>query len=275
MHGEHWVNEAIQEADLLIALGMRFDDRVTGKLASYAPHAKKIHIDIDPSELHKNVRADVAIAGDLKTVLRDWLPLVAVDPSRCVDHAHRRARRRADGPRHRGAAGQRPALRRARDSRHLEGHRRPRHHRHRRRPAPDVGGAVLQGRRARDVHHLGRPRHDGLRHARGDRRQDGAPRPRSVGHRRRRRLPDDAGRAADDGAGERQGQRRDHQQRLPRDGAAVAAVLPRSPLLGDADVVARLRQARRRARPAGRSRHAAGRHGRRAASTRAPRPARW
>jgi acetolactate synthase I/II/III large subunit len=77
MHGEHWVNEAIQEADLLIALGMRFDDRVTGKLASYAPHAKKIHIDIDPSELHKNVRADVAIAGDLKTVLRDWLPLVA------------------------------------------------------------------------------------------------------------------------------------------------------------------------------------------------------
>jgi acetolactate synthase I/II/III large subunit len=76
MHGEHWVNEAIQEADLLIALGMRFDDRVTGKLTEYAPHAKKIHIDIDPSELHKNVRADVAIAGDLKRVLTDWLPLV-------------------------------------------------------------------------------------------------------------------------------------------------------------------------------------------------------
>jgi acetolactate synthase-1/2/3 large subunit len=76
MHGEHWVNEAIQEADLLLALGMRFDDRVTGKLALYAPHAKKIHIDIDPSELNKNVRADVAIAGDLKTVLNDLLPLV-------------------------------------------------------------------------------------------------------------------------------------------------------------------------------------------------------
>ena len=74
MHGEHWVNEAIQEADLLLAFGMRFDDRVTGKLALYAPHAKKIHIDIDPSELHKNVRADVAIAGDLKTVLQAWLP---------------------------------------------------------------------------------------------------------------------------------------------------------------------------------------------------------
>jgi acetolactate synthase-1/2/3 large subunit len=76
MHGEAWVNEAIQEADLLIALGMRFDDRVTGKLASYAPHARKIHIDIDPSELHKNVRADAAIAGDLRQVLHAWLPLV-------------------------------------------------------------------------------------------------------------------------------------------------------------------------------------------------------
>jgi acetolactate synthase-1/2/3 large subunit len=76
MHGEHWVNEAIQEADLLLALGMRFDDRVTGKLAHYAPHARKIHIDIDPSELHKNVRAEVAIAGDLKTVLGHLLPLV-------------------------------------------------------------------------------------------------------------------------------------------------------------------------------------------------------
>jgi acetolactate synthase I/II/III large subunit len=74
MHGEAWVNDAIQEADLLIALGMRFDDRVTGKLASYAPHARKIHIDIDPSELHKNVRADVAIAGDLRSVLTAWLP---------------------------------------------------------------------------------------------------------------------------------------------------------------------------------------------------------
>ena len=77
MHGEHWVNEAIQEADLLLAFGMRFDDRVTGKLTLYAPHAKKIHIDIDPSELHKNVRADVAIAGDLKTVLQAWLPKIA------------------------------------------------------------------------------------------------------------------------------------------------------------------------------------------------------
>jgi acetolactate synthase I/II/III large subunit len=77
MHGESWVNEAIQEADLLLAFGMRFDDRVTGKLSLYAPHAKKIHIDIDPAELHKNVRADVAITGDLKTMLEAWLPRIA------------------------------------------------------------------------------------------------------------------------------------------------------------------------------------------------------
>ncbi len=77
MHGESWVNDAIQEADLLLAFGMRFDDRVTGKLALYAPHAKKIHIDIDPSELNKNVTADVAIEGDLKQTLAAWLPHMA------------------------------------------------------------------------------------------------------------------------------------------------------------------------------------------------------
>ena len=61
MHGESWVNHAIQQADLLLAFGMRFDDRVTGNLASYAQNAKKIHIEIDPSEINKNVKADVAL----------------------------------------------------------------------------------------------------------------------------------------------------------------------------------------------------------------------
>jgi acetolactate synthase-1/2/3 large subunit len=76
MHGESWVNQAIQNADLLLAFGMRFDDRVTGNLASYAPNAKKIHIEIDPSEINKNVRADVALIGDLKQVLQLLLPLL-------------------------------------------------------------------------------------------------------------------------------------------------------------------------------------------------------
>jgi len=76
MHGEAWVNNAIQEADLLIALGMRFDDRVTGNLKTYARTAKKIHVDIDRAELNKNVRVDVAIAKDLRVALDEWLPHV-------------------------------------------------------------------------------------------------------------------------------------------------------------------------------------------------------
>jgi acetolactate synthase-1/2/3 large subunit len=74
MHGEAWVNQAIQQADLLIACGMRFDDRVTGSLATYAVNAKKIHIEIDPAEINKNVKADVALIGDLAEVLEALLP---------------------------------------------------------------------------------------------------------------------------------------------------------------------------------------------------------
>jgi acetolactate synthase I/II/III large subunit len=74
MHGEAWVNTAIQEADLLIALGMRFDDRVTGNLKTYAPNAKKIHVDIDAAEIGKNVPVTVGIVADLATTLRAWQP---------------------------------------------------------------------------------------------------------------------------------------------------------------------------------------------------------
>ena len=74
MHGEAWVNKAIQESDLLLAFGMRFDDRVTGTLKTYAQNAKKIHIDIDPAEINKNVPVDVPIVGDLRDVLRQLLP---------------------------------------------------------------------------------------------------------------------------------------------------------------------------------------------------------
>jgi acetolactate synthase-1/2/3 large subunit len=80
MHGESWVNNAIQQADLLLAFGMRFDDRVTGNLAHYAPNAKKIHIEIDPAEINKNVRADVALIGDLRQILDTLLPLLPPTP---------------------------------------------------------------------------------------------------------------------------------------------------------------------------------------------------
>lgn len=76
MHGEAYCNQAIQDADLLLAFGMRFDDRVTGHLRTYAPRARKIHIEIDPTEIDKNVEVDVPLVGDLKTVLNDLTPLV-------------------------------------------------------------------------------------------------------------------------------------------------------------------------------------------------------
>ena len=74
MHGEAWVNNAIQEADLLIAVGMRFDDRVTGDLRTYARNARKIHIEIDRAEINKNVKVDVALVGDAREVLEHLTP---------------------------------------------------------------------------------------------------------------------------------------------------------------------------------------------------------
>jgi acetolactate synthase-1/2/3 large subunit len=71
MHGTVYANHAIQESDLLIAVGSRFDDRVTGKLDEFAPHAKIAHIDIDPSSVSKNVKVDIPIVGDAKLVLKE------------------------------------------------------------------------------------------------------------------------------------------------------------------------------------------------------------
>ncbi len=86
MHGEAWVNHTIQEADLLLAFGMRFDDRVTGNLKTYAPNAKKIHIEIDPAEINKNVKVDVPLVGDLREVLLELMPKVeSIDRSEWLD----------------------------------------------------------------------------------------------------------------------------------------------------------------------------------------------
>ncbi len=90
MHGEAWVNHMIQEADLLLAFGMRFDDRVTGNLKNYAPNAKKIHIEIDPAEINKNVKVDVPLVGDLREVLLELLPHIeSIDRSDWLDSIDR------------------------------------------------------------------------------------------------------------------------------------------------------------------------------------------
>jgi len=79
MHGDAWVNLAIQQADLLIAIGMRFDDRATGSLDSFAPHARKIHFEIDPAEINKNVRVDAALVGDLRENLNHIMPFLEAE----------------------------------------------------------------------------------------------------------------------------------------------------------------------------------------------------
>ena len=83
MHGTYRANMAVMDSDLLIAVGTRFDDRVTGKIEAFAPHAKIIHIDIDPTSISKNVRVDLPIVGDCKRVLTKMLALLEkeeIDP---------------------------------------------------------------------------------------------------------------------------------------------------------------------------------------------------
>jgi acetolactate synthase I/II/III large subunit len=76
MHGTYYANMAMTNADLIVAVGARFDDRVTGKIATFAPHAKIIHIDIDPTSIKKNVRVDLPIVGDVRDVLTRMLKVI-------------------------------------------------------------------------------------------------------------------------------------------------------------------------------------------------------
>src|SRR5918997_3095408 len=97
MHGWKHVNRAIQTADLLVAVGMRFDDRVTGNVRTYAPYARIVHVDIDPAEIGKNVAVEVPIVGDAKRVLGGLLRIVdAVDPAERQEYLDQLAEWRRD-----------------------------------------------------------------------------------------------------------------------------------------------------------------------------------
>ena len=87
MHGTRYANYAISETDLIIAVGARFDDRITGKISEFAPYAKIIHIDIDPTTISKNVRVDIPIVGDAKDILSQLIPLVKKGEKREKWHA--------------------------------------------------------------------------------------------------------------------------------------------------------------------------------------------
>ena len=79
MHGSAYANYAVQQCDLLIAVGARFDDRVTGKIATFAPNAKIVHIDIDPASISKNVQVDIPVVGDAKEILSELVKEVEYD----------------------------------------------------------------------------------------------------------------------------------------------------------------------------------------------------
>jgi len=80
MHGMYWANIAVDEADLILGVGMRFDDRVTGRASTFAPHARIIHVDIEPTQIGRNVPVEVALPGDAKAVMRALKPLVSYTP---------------------------------------------------------------------------------------------------------------------------------------------------------------------------------------------------
>ena len=237
MHGKVSAVGALQKADLLVALGARFDDRVTGQLATFAPGAKIVHADIDPAEIGKNRRADVPIVGDCKEVLVDLLAAVeaerrngTADLTRVVG-ADRRVARHL--PARLRLAGRRVAVAAVRHPADREDRRTGRDLRGGRGPAPDVGGAVHRLREAAHLAQLRRPGHDGLRGARRDGREGRAPGRGGLGDRRRRLLPDDqpGARHLRDRGHPDQGRR--DQQRQPGHGPAVAEPVLRRAVLPD------------------------------------------
>ncbi len=80
MHGMYWSNISVDQADLIVGVGMRFDDRVTGKVDTFAPHARIVHMDIDPSQIGRNVPVEIPIVGDAKTLLKNLAPMVTNVP---------------------------------------------------------------------------------------------------------------------------------------------------------------------------------------------------
>ena len=184
MHGAKWSNWAMNKCDVLVAVGARFDDRVTGKLSAFAPGATVVHLDVDAAEIGKLRHADIPVVGPLKQILAEL--------AKRVRGAERRGRPLADRPwlaqlaawreefplRYGEDGDAAEAAARARDAAGADERARRRDLDDRRRPAPDVGDAVPALRPSAQLHHLGRPRHDGLRTAGRRRRESRAARTR-------------------------------------------------------------------------------------------------
>ena len=184
MHGTYEANMAMHDCDVMINIGARFDDRITGRIDAFSPGSRKIHVDIDPSSINKNVRVDIPIIGDCAHVLEDMIRVWKAQQRQVDKTALGAWWKQIDEWRARDCL----ALQAAQGRDHAAICDRaalcadPRQgclHHHRSRPAPDVGGAVLQVRGAEPLDDVGRPRHHGLWPAGHDRRADGASEDRS------------------------------------------------------------------------------------------------
>ena len=251
MHGSFEANNAMHDCDLMICVGARFDDRITGRLDAFSPKSKKIHIDIDPSSINKNVKVDLPIVGDCAHVLEDMVRLWRAEPHRADPAALAKWWSVIDGlagaqlvrlPQlrqdHQAAACGQAAVRTDQGPRRL--------YHHRGRPASDVGRAAFPLRGAEPLDDFRRPRHDGLRPAGGDRRADRA----SEGARDRRRRrsldPDEHAGDVDRGPVPAAGEDVHPQQPVHGHGAPVAGTPAWRSLFGELHrLAARLRQARR------------------------------
>ena len=238
MHGSKFANWALHRSDLLITVGARFDDRVTGKLDAFAPGAKVIHMDIDPAEISKNRTADIPIVGELREVLPQLTKAIAKLRESDSIMNHRAWLEQVEEwkfkypYRYRRAGALKPeyVIERLRDlladrdtiwTTGVGQHQM-------------FAAQWLRIDEHPPLHHLRRPRHDGLRLPRRARRQDRPARGDGRLHRRRRLLPDDGAGARDGRRLRHPGHRRRDEQRLARDGAPVAGAVPRRALLADA-----------------------------------------
>ena len=179
MHGTFEANNAMHDCDLMIAIGSRFDDRITGRLDAFSPGSKKIHVDIDPSSINKNVKIDLGIVGDCAHVLRQMIDVfrakkVSTDAAALtrwwaqIDKWRARKslafKSSLDVIKPQYAVQRLYELTKGRDTVHHD----------RSRSASDVGGATLSFRGAEPLDDERRPRHHGLWPAGGDRRAAGA-----------------------------------------------------------------------------------------------------
>ena len=155
MHGTYEANMAMHDCDVMLCIGARFDDRITGRLDAFSPNSKKIHIDIDPSSINKNVRVDIGILGDVGRVLEDmvrlWRATAKADKKALYPWWEQIARWRA-----RNSLAYKPnddvIMPQYAVQRLYAADQGPRHlHHHRGRPAPDVGGPALRLREAKPL----------------------------------------------------------------------------------------------------------------------------